>query len=119
MKVVATLFIFFIYLNACKKQADRVAITGTVLTVGSSSALVLIENPDHRQHSFLCDEASINATPGTNNCVNSVFILNLPDSLQEEGKRIQFSKFKDQGPRAIWSMAFAAHDILVYDASTR
>lgn len=104
----------------CKKDNYTVA-EGTVMQVNGSEAFVRIHNPDPARLSFLCDNpyATADTTTLANSCENAVFILNLPEALAVEGKQIKFSRFKDKGPKPIWSQTFAAHDIMVYDAGER
>ncbi len=57
------------------------------------------------QYSFLCNDPAVSVDPSItgNSCANAVFILNLPEHLAVEGKQIRFTRFKDKGPRPIWS----------------
>lgn len=102
----------------CKKSDPSVIVEGTILQVNSTAVFVRIHNADPERYSFLCNDPALSVDPSIsgNTCGNAVFILNLPEQLAVEGKQIRFTRFKDKGPRPIWSYSFAAHDILVYDA---
>lgn len=103
---------------SCQKTRYE-TITGTVIDKGGASASswrVAIDNASSKRYSFLCHDQ-----PGTTdpvyNCHNSIFIINLPASLQTAGLKIRFSRFTDKGVNAIWSSTFAPHDVEVSDAS--
>lgn len=104
---------------ACKKNKNAVLVEGTVLEHSGKTALVKIHNPDPGLYSFLCSHSQSVALPDSvkNNCAASIFITNLPEQLLVQGKQIRFTKFKDKGPRLIWSFSYAAHDVEVYDAN--
>lgn len=113
-KLLATLVLMSIFFS-CKKDAP-IIINGTVISMNNGIALVTVENPDAKKHSFICNPGITVPAETLNSCTKNIFILNLPQALQAEGKKIQFSKFEDKGQRLIWSVAYAAHDVLVYDA---
>ncbi|MGN6435781.1 MAG: hypothetical protein ACTHMM_04575 [Agriterribacter sp.] len=121
MKGIVCLIIMIAAIAAGCKKGNQVIAEGTVMQVNGSEAFVRIHNADPARYSFLCNDPYVSADPTTpgNSCGNSVIILNLPEALAVEGKQITFSRFKDKGPKPIWSYAFAAHDILVYDARER
>ncbi len=102
----------------CKKE-DNHPVKGTVLIVNNGIAAVAVENPDPNKYSFICSHDMMVPEETINSCTKSVFVINLPGSLQVEGKKIEFSRYKDKGPNAIWSMSFAAHDLEVYDVRER
>ncbi|MBX3241005.1 MAG: hypothetical protein KIT80_15975 [Chitinophagaceae bacterium] len=102
----------------CKKENNH-PVKGTVLTVNSGITVVAVENPDPNKYSFICSNDMMIPEETINSCTKNVFVLNLPGGLQVEGKKIQFSKYKDKGPNPIWSVSFAAHDLEVYDARER
>lgn len=104
--------------SACKKENQH-PVQGTVLTVNSGITVVAVENPDPNKYSFICSNDMMIPEETINSCTKNVFVLNLPGGLQVEGKKIQFSKYKDKGPNPIWSVSFAAHDLEVYDARER
>jgi len=112
------IFVTVIIATGCKKSGPSAIVEGTIIQVNTTVAFVKIHNADPEQYSFLCNDPAVSVDPSItgNSCANAVFILNLPEHLAVEGKQIRFTRFKDKGPRPIWSYAFAAHDILVYDA---
>jgi hypothetical protein len=102
--------------NSCKKE-NRIVITGTVkIRSGcyTHSWLVAIDQPDSSGHSFICTR-----TPpvGTYyNCSNAVYITNMPQEFAAEGKRLKFSKWKDNGIMCL-SSSYAPHHLDVTDLS--
>lgn len=110
--------IILVILTGCKKNNQTIIVEGTVMQVNGTNAFVKIHNAGVSRYSFLCSDfpATMDTSAMSVTCANAVFILNLPETLAVEGKQIRFTRFKDKGPNPIWSMSFAAHDILVYDA---
>lgn len=106
-----------VFSTGCKKSDQPLVVEATIEQVIGKEVFVRVHNTDSKKYSFLCEaDPVITPNPMGIPCASGIFILNLPDVLIVEGKQIRFSRFEDKGPRPIWSYAFAAHDVLVYDA---
>lgn len=117
MKVFIFSLVFFFSFLACKK-AVLPDIRGTVVTQGGASPasyLVEIDNPDSKVQQFICDDFSPLPPVARYNCRNSVYIINLPETLKVNGTKIIFNRFKNLGPNPIWSSTHVPRDIEVLD----
>ena len=94
-------------------------IMGTVMEQQScfpNSWLVRLDNPNPRFQPFLCGADVSILSSSTTNCGNSVFIINMPVSLAQAGKKIKFSKWEDKG-LLCFSSTLAPHHLEVTDLS--
>lgn len=94
----------------------------TVIKEGGAVAgyyLVEIEQPNSRQHNFICDESNPFPPISQHNCRNAIFITNLPSSARVAGTKIRFSKYKNLGRNPIWSSTLVPSDVEVYDVEVR
>jgi hypothetical protein len=117
-----TLVIAFVFLSvfSCKKQDDE-WITGTVgqdKGCFPNSWVVRLDEANYRKYSFLCNPSGASSSSWTNNCDNSVFILDLPAYLRQPGTRIKFSKWTDRG-LLCFSSTFAPHHLEVQDVRAK
>jgi len=99
---------------SCSKEKNHPVIRATVQQVGGclpNTWLVLITSGDADKYSFLCQSSSPTSSL---NCSNSVYILNMPASLSQLGKRIKFSRWKDDNILCL-SSSFAPHHLRVSD----
>ena len=113
-KLILVIFCTILFAS-CKKESDPI-ITGTVQQQGgctSNTWLVHIPGGDIDKYSFLCKSEY---PTSSFNCSNAIYILNMPASFQQLGKRIKFSKWKDLGALCL-SSSFASHHLEVYDLS--
>ena len=119
MKKLVVAFVFLSILS-CNKEDDQ-WITGTVVQDHGcfpNTWLVRLDNPNYLKYSFLCDPSAVTMSSWTNNCDNSVFILDLPLHLRQTGTRIKFSKWEDKG-LLCFSSIFAPHHLEVQDVSAK
>lgn len=110
------IFLTAFILAACSKNKNSV-ITGTVIAQQSCTPgawLVRLDNPNHRLYSFLCSEDVSIVSSASFNCGNSVFILNMPQALAQDGKKIKFSVWEDKG-LLCFSSNLAPHHLQVTD----
>ena len=116
MKTAFVLFLTAFILAACSKNKNSY-ITGTVIAQQSCAPdawLVRLDNPNHRLYSFLCSEDVSILSSATFNCGNSVFILNMPQALAQDGKKVKFSVWEDKG-LLCFSSNLAPHHLQVTD----
>lgn len=116
-------FILLIVLlgQSCKKD-NPVIVNAKVISEGGAGAgyyLVEIEQPNSRQHGFICDESNPLPPASQYNCRNAIFITNLPSSARTAGAKIRFSKYKNLGRNFIWSSTLVPSDVEVYDVEIR
>ena len=117
-----TLVIAFVFLSisSCKKENDD-WIAGTVGQDHScfpNSWAIRLDEPNYRKYSFLCSPSDASMSSWTNNCDNTVFIIDLPLSLRQPGTRIKFSKWVDKG-LLCFSSIFAPHHLEVEDVRAK
>ena len=104
----------------CKKDNDRQTITGTVVNIFTSSpdqCVVMIDNPDERKQSFICDNTHPEPPAGMYNCRNSIIAMNLPANVKFVGTRISFRGYKDNGRNPIVSSNLVPHEVDVYNVT--
>jgi hypothetical protein len=115
MKKNTLIIILLFAAAACNKEKNPV-VTGTVQQPGGCLAntwLVFIDNGNAAQYSFLCESPT---STSSFNCSNSVYILDMPASFRQLGKRVKFSRWKDNGLSCL-SSSFAPHHLEVSDLS--
>jgi hypothetical protein len=78
--------------------------------------LVRLDDPNPKFLPFLCPPDVSLLSSSTTNCGNSVFILNMPASLAQAGKKVKFSKWEDRG-LFCFSSTLAPHHLEVTDLS--
>ncbi len=118
MKSIFTIFLCWILMSSCRKDAD-VEISGTViLEQGATSGYYLVEIDDARNknYPFICSGDEPYPAAGFYNCKNSIYIKNLPDTLRTNGTKIIFSNYKNFNRNLLWSSTYAPYDVEVYDA---
>lgn len=116
MKKAFVLFLTVFILAACTKNKNSV-ITGTVIAQQSCTPdawLVRLDKPNYRLYSFLCNEEVSVVSSASLNCGNSVFILNMPPALAQDGKKVKFSVWEDKGLQC-FSSNLAPHHLQVAD----
>lgn len=104
-------------LASCKKEKHNPVITGVVQQQGGclpNTWLVFIPGGDADKYSFLCKSS---VSTSSFNCSNAVYIVNMPASLAQFGKRIKFSKWTDSGLPLCSSSTYAPHQLEVSDVS--
>lgn len=112
-KVVFAALLFATFVS-CTKEQKYPEITGTVQQSGGclpDTWLVYIDSGNADQYSFLCKSST--PTSGLN-CSNSVYIVDMPSALQQLGRRIKFSRWKDNDGFCL-SSSFAPHLLEVSD----
>ncbi|MDF2193418.1 hypothetical protein [Paraflavitalea sp. CAU 1676] len=100
--------------GGCKKDKQPAA-TVTIAVQSNFGLAALVENPNPADHRFLCNLGSSDPKP-IYNCTNAVYLKNLPQNLAVVGKKIRFTKFKDNGQPLLFSSINHAHELEVYDA---
>jgi len=118
MKKIIVVLILASAFAGCSKDNES-WITGTVMVQQSCTPnawLVKIDNPNYHTHSFLCSEETSILSSSTFNCGNSVFILDMPQALAQDGKKVKFSKWEDKG-LLCFSSTLAPHHLQVADIS--
>jgi hypothetical protein len=114
MKKSIIIIIILTSFASCKKESVHPVITGTVQQEGGCSpGTWLVHITGTHKYAFLCESSS---SFSSFNCTNSVYIINMPASFSQLGKRIKFSKWKDIGGSCL-SSSFAPHLIEVSDLS--
>ena len=118
MKRPFAIFLTIFMATACSKSKNTV-ITGTVIAQQSCTPnawLVRLDNPNYRLYSFLCSEEISIISSASFNCGNSVFILDMPQALAQDGKKVKFSVWEDKG-LLCFSSNLAPHHLQVADIS--
>lgn len=106
------------FVAGCSKNKNSF-ITGTVVAQQSCAPnawLLRLDHPDPKSQRFLCGRDVSILSSATNNCGNSVFILNMPAALAQEGKKLKFSRWEDKG-LLCFSSNLAPHHLEVSDLS--
>jgi hypothetical protein len=96
MKLILLAISSFI-LFSCKKDASKTTVSGTVQQQEGclpDSWLVAIDNPNSDKYSFICK--TFMPPSASLNCTNSIYIVNLPASMKQPGKKISFSGWNEQ-----------------------
>jgi hypothetical protein len=117
VKKMKRLSIAFVLLTliSCKKESNK-WITATVLQEGCTpgSWIIKIDEPKRSRMPFLCEPSIAILSSSTTHCGNSAVILDLPDQFAQNGMRIKFSQWKDEG-LLCFSSTLAPHHLRVFD----
>jgi hypothetical protein len=115
---ITTLLLFACMFHGCTKE-NRKLVKGTVILqegCAPGGYLVKITDPDAKRFSFLCNKETSIISSATYHCGNAVFILNMPGSIAQEGKKVKFSLWIDNGSYC-FSSNLAPHHLEVQDLS--
>lgn len=106
---------------SCKKDAKSEKVyTGTVVVIsspGSNYSVVELDNPDHKEQSFICNDGNPLPPAGHFNCRNAIFVTNLAAAFNIAGTRISFRGYKDLGRNLLWSSTLAPNDVELYNVT--
>lgn len=105
--------------TGCKKDKKYEEVTATIVEksgYGYVTYAAVVDNPDPKKYSFLCEIDPISSYWPQYSCADHIFFKNLPASLAVVGKKIRFSRFKDFGQPMMLSSVNHAHELDVYDA---
>jgi hypothetical protein len=102
--------------QGCTKE-NRKLVRGTVVLqqgCAPGAYLVKLKDPDPKRFSFLCSKETSVISSAIYHCGNSVFILSMPASLAQDGKKVKFSLWTDKGSYC-FSSNLAPHHLEVQD----
>jgi hypothetical protein len=116
-KFIILLLITFFF-QGCTKE-NRKLVRGTVIMqqgCAPGAWLIKLTDPDPKRFSFLCNKETSTISSAIYHCGNAVYILSMPASMAQEGKKVKFSLWTDKGPYC-FSSNLAPHHLEVQDLS--
>ncbi|HJW17107.1 MAG TPA: hypothetical protein VJ499_08300 [Flavisolibacter sp.] len=114
-KIIILLLFGFLF-HGCTKE-NRKLVRGTVVLqqgCAPGAYLVRLTDPDPKKCSFLCNKETSIISSAIFHCGNAVYILSMPASLAQEGKKVKFSLWTDRGSYC-FSSNLAPHHLEVQD----
>jgi hypothetical protein len=116
-KFILLLLITFLF-QGCSKE-KRKLVRGTVIMqqgCAPGAWLIKLTDPDPKRFSFLCNKVTSIICWAIYHCGNAVYILSMPASMAQVGKKVKFSLWTDKGPYC-FSSNLAPHHLEVQDLS--
>jgi hypothetical protein len=115
---IITVLLSAFLLQSCSKENNKLVRGTVILQEGCAPGAYLLKltDPDAKKFSFLCNKETSILSSAIYHCGNAVFILNMPASIAQEGKKVKFSLWIDNGSYC-FSSNLAPHHLEVQDLS--